>query len=929
MRKFYLSVGILLVGIIGLFYFITNMNQKSNAHQFYYETRFGGTGHGQARIQYDKMRKENPETGQIPNRIYSKELEYAKGLPIAKNISYKKDNWIQRGPHNIGGRTRAIAIDIANSKTIIAGAVSGGVYRSEDAGKTWVKTTNASQLHSVTSIVQDIRAGKNNIWYYSTGEFYGNSADYSGDGIFKSTDNGKTWKALNSINQPQTFRHLNNSYRLVIDHTRNDSDILYLASFGAILRSNDGGVNWKTVLGSENMPSTLYNAGSEVIITPSGALYATLSATASKDKGIFRSVDGLHWTNITPQTFTGNYGRIVLTHYPANDSFIYMLAHTPGGGKESINAREDGDAKEKNSLWLYKYGGADGSDSLSVWEDRSANIPTLYQSDGYAWGDFFAQGGYNLCIKVHPTNIDFVIIGGTNLYRSTDGFTSEANTTWIGGYAQAKDRFEALLKGLVYPNHHPDQHDILFHPTNPKILYSASDGGVAVTDDCTAAEVTWESLNNGYYTTQFYTTSINANPNPKHAMSNVIIGGFQDNESQFTYANSSQTAGWERISCCDGAYSSVFDDEDYTWITTSKQLGGMFLFKYDADGNEKGIARLDPDGGVNYLFINPYIHDVQKPEVIYLAAGNFIWKNSNIKELDLNYENTKASTNWLRMRDARTSTSGNSISALAVTNSDNPTLYFGSTQGDFYKVENVQDDENYITTHLTANAKFNNGYISSIAIDPKNSSHILVSFSIYEVQSLFFTKDAGETWQSVGGNIEENPDGSGAGPSCNKVLIAYKDEWTPVYMVGTTTGLYATSSLNGDNTIWSREAEESIGMCSVTDIAYRSSDDFLFVGTHGCGSFSSNLSALVSVAETAALSVELFPNPVQNILHIKFESETKKRISVYDLSGKLLINKQLNDKYADIQVDHLAPGKYLIQIVDEDQNTTSTSFIKH
>lgn len=72
------------------------------------------------------------------------------------------------GPENIGGRTRALAIDVSDntSNTILAGGVSGGMWRSTNGGTSWTRVTTLPQLASVTTLAQDTRSGKTNIWYY-------------------------------------------------------------------------------------------------------------------------------------------------------------------------------------------------------------------------------------------------------------------------------------------------------------------------------------------------------------------------------------------------------------------------------------------------------------------------------------------------------------------------------------------------------------------------------------------------------------------------------------------------------------------------------------------------------------------------------------------------------------------------------------------
>src|SRR5690606_24770594 len=115
-------------------------------------------------------------------------------------------------PHNIGGRTRAFGVDINNEDVLIAGGISGGIWRSANGGQSWVKVTKPEQHNAVSCLVQDTRPGKTNIWYTGSGEAVGNSASatfsayYLGNGMLKSIDGGLTWDTLSSTvsNSPQS-----------------------------------------------------------------------------------------------------------------------------------------------------------------------------------------------------------------------------------------------------------------------------------------------------------------------------------------------------------------------------------------------------------------------------------------------------------------------------------------------------------------------------------------------------------------------------------------------------------------------------------------------------------------------------------------------------------------------------------------------------
>lgn len=152
---------------------------------------------------YDFYRLRNPSTGLVPSNMRQKELAFAKSLPKCNDLMRGvTTTWQNRGPYNLGGRTRAVAFDITNENTILAGQVTGGMWRSDDGGASFTQTTQPEQLHSTSCIVQDVRTGHTNVWYYGTGEQYaivnaaGFSSEFAGDGIFKSSDDGHTLGAV-------------------------------------------------------------------------------------------------------------------------------------------------------------------------------------------------------------------------------------------------------------------------------------------------------------------------------------------------------------------------------------------------------------------------------------------------------------------------------------------------------------------------------------------------------------------------------------------------------------------------------------------------------------------------------------------------------------------------------------------------------------
>ena len=109
------------------------------------------------RIVWERMRLADPATGEVPKNIRQKEMIFAKTLPKSSVLS--KANWKHRGLYNVGGRTRALAFDVLDENTILAGGATGGMFRSVDGGASWNMTTNLNQEHRISCLTQDKRLG--------------------------------------------------------------------------------------------------------------------------------------------------------------------------------------------------------------------------------------------------------------------------------------------------------------------------------------------------------------------------------------------------------------------------------------------------------------------------------------------------------------------------------------------------------------------------------------------------------------------------------------------------------------------------------------------------------------------------------------------------------------------------------------------------
>ena len=133
----------------------------------------------QARADYEFMMLRSPVSNRIPDNITRREQHFAKSLPsreskgLAKGNSIQSLTWTERGPSNVGGRTRVLAADVATPGVLIAGSVAGGIWKSTNDGATWQIKITPDQIHTTSCISQDLRVGHLDTWYVGTGEFRG------------------------------------------------------------------------------------------------------------------------------------------------------------------------------------------------------------------------------------------------------------------------------------------------------------------------------------------------------------------------------------------------------------------------------------------------------------------------------------------------------------------------------------------------------------------------------------------------------------------------------------------------------------------------------------------------------------------------------------------------------------------------------------
>ncbi|MEJ2054320.1 MAG: T9SS type A sorting domain-containing protein, partial [Calditrichaceae bacterium] len=365
----------------------------------------------------------------------------ARRLPIAK---FAGDNmvWVERGPGNIGGRTRSIAVHPEDHDIWWIAAVGGGIWKTIDAGMSWNCQTDDLPVISATTIA--ICKSEPEILYAGTGEGFYNYDAIVGNGIFKTVNGGTAWQQLASTAANVNFRYVN---RIIVNP--DNPQIVLAATNSGLCRSENGGADWTIVFEDSGRVQ-------QIIANPLNFYTQYLTIYA---RGIYKSTDmGLTWRK-SGEEITEGHQRIEIAISEADTNYLYAAAERAGnlsGFFKSVDA-----GKSWNRLGSYP---------------------------NYLGG----QGWYDNALCVDPYDPDVVIAGGIDLLKINtvnDILKPEAISNWYGG------------NGLPYV--HADQHFIVtIEDTSASYaILAANDGGIFYSPD---SGVTWQNKNNNYNVTQYY-----------------------------------------------------------------------------------------------------------------------------------------------------------------------------------------------------------------------------------------------------------------------------------------------------------------------------------------------------------------------------------------------------------------------------------------
>ena len=715
---------------------------------------------------------------------------------VDRNL-YSGLRWRMIGPFR-GGRVNAVSGVTGQPDTFYFGSVGGGLWKSLNSGRTWTPIFDANNVASIGAIA--VSTGNPNTVYVGTGEPDMRDSIAYGDGVYKSTDAGKTWKHLGLENTKQIGR-------IIIDPK--NPNTVFVAAMGnayapnadrGVYRSQDGGATWQKVLfknedigsidlafdpvDSKVVYATLWN-----VRRPPWFIYAPANGPGG---GIFKSTDGgSTWKEISAGIPVEGRGHIGIAVASSNRNRVYAVVDAKEGGVFISN------------------------DAGATWARLS--------SDKRLWD----RGWYFEKVTVDPKNADVVYVMNTSIYRSTD-----AGKTWTP------------IKGAPGGD---DYHQLWINPDDSKRMIVASDQGAIVTVD---GATTWSSWYN-QPTAQIYHVAAD------YRFPYWVTGAQQDSGAVGTpsHSNHSEISNrdWEGL-CAGGEAGYTAPDPLHPEILFGGTVSRCNVLTGETKNvsPERGATPGATAGQFRHAWTQPLVFSPADPRALYYA-NQFLYKTTNGGESwtqispDLTREDpgVPANLNEAAAADAPADKRRGVIYTIAPSPLRAATIWIGTDDG---LVQLTKDDgktwQNVTPPALTSWSKVVMIEASHFDVNEAYAAVERHQLADYEPH-IYRTGDSGKTWTEITNGL----------PAGVYVQTVKEDpNRRGLLFTGTERAVFVSFD-QGDH--W-QSLQLNLPPASMRDLDVHGDD--LIVATHGRGFWVlDNISALRQInADVAGGNVHLF-----------------------------------------------------------------------
>jgi photosystem II stability/assembly factor-like uncharacterized protein len=683
------------------------------------------------------------------------------------------------GPAFSSGRIADFAVNPDNPNEFYVAAASGHIWKTNNNGLTFKPVFDKHGVYSIGCLAMD--PNNHNIIWAGTGENNHQRAIGYGNGVYKSTDGGKSWKNTGLINSRQIG---------MINIDPRDSNTVLVAAEGAIwgpggerglYKTTDGGKSWKKVINiSEN------TGVNNIIRDPENPdiMYATSEQrrrhvfthiSGGPESAVYKSEDGGNtWRKIMkglPKTDIGGMGIAVS---PVNPNVVYLIMEAAEGKSGFFRSTDKGESWEKMSN---------------------------YHSSGQYYNEIYCD----------PLNVNKVYSPQTYSKFTTDG-----GKTW---------------KDLGLKNKHVDDHAMWINPNNPQHFLIGGDGGAYITYDGGKHYRHFDNLP----IVQFYRVYID-NAYPFYN----VYGGTQDNNS---YGGPSRSINADGVSACDwtitvggdGFWGAV-DPENPNIIYSEYQYGN--IFRYDKKSGQR--IKIKPQPGKDELtykwnWNTPFIISPHNHKRLYIAANKLFKSDDRGNSWEVISPDLTAQIDrntWQVMgkywsidavrKDVSTSLFGTIVS-LDESPVQEGLLYTGSDDGVIQVSEDGGKNWRKIT-HFPGVPPYT--YVSDIFADRFDANTVYATFNNLKRDDfkpyILKSTDKGQTWKNISGNLPEN----------GSVHTISQDFVQPgLLFAGTEFGIYF--SINGGKKWY--QLKSGIPDIAIRDIAIQQRENDLVLASFGRG----------------------------------------------------------------------------------------------
>jgi photosystem II stability/assembly factor-like uncharacterized protein len=793
--------------------------------------------------------------------------------------------WRNLGPFRAGGWTTDVAVPDAPVRshlyTFYVGTRNGGVWKTTNNGTTFEPVFDKQAALSIGALA--VAPSNGNIVWAGTGESYNARSSYSGNGIYKSADAGKTWTHMGLADT----HHI---ARVLVDPK--NPDIVYVAAMGHLFSTNDERGVFKTTDGGKTWQKSLFvNAATGAIDLvmnrrDPGTLYA---ATYEKVRtawdfdsggpgtGIYKTTDaGKSWTRLGGGLPAGRLGRIGLDIYQAKPATLYAIVENANLRKPTdaeLAADKDRPRPPERVIGNEIYRTDDGG---RTWRKTHDDKTVVGSKAAYS---------FNM-IRIDPGNPNHILITSDTIPSSEDGGRTWLDTNW-----PPKRMF---ARGFG------DVRNIWWDPQNPERIVMVSDGGLHISYD--GGRTTDHYLN--LPTDEFY--AIDADMEDPYN----VYGGLQDHDSwrgpSNGWSGSVTIADWITVGTGDGMYNRV-DQTDSRWLYNTSQFGDHQRVDQKTRTRTNILPkRTKGQPPFRWNWNTPIVISPHNSMTIYTGAQVLL------RSLDRGDTWQEISPDLTTNDAAKQFGRGNIQFCTITTISESPAapgvIWIGTDDGRVQVTRNGGAAWTDVTEPIARAGGPSGRWVSRVFASSRDAGTAYVAKSGFRNDDfkpyLYRTTDFGGTWTSIAANLPDQP--------INVVVEDRKNG--SLLFAGTDAGVFVSIDA-GARWIWMRGNMPNV---PVHDMLVHPRENDLIVGTYGRGIWIADVSVLQQVDEKVlGDDVHLFdieprtpfndsgwgnydlygdrvhftpnePNAISVNYYLREKTDTKVTVKVSDLSGKLV-----------------------------------------